>query len=140
MERGEPLNGLYERIHLLGGAAVLAQSIAEAKLIEPLVHLDQRAGDRRGLREQVHDHQQPRNAAIGAESVDGVAERRVVDDAAVPIVMHFAVASADVGPGKLRRNAAACQDVVWLDRGWLGVADFLIGEPVSARRFPHPPR
>jgi hypothetical protein len=52
-----------QSFHLLGGAAVLAQSIAEAKLIEPLVHLDQRAGDRRGLREQVHDHQQPRNAA-----------------------------------------------------------------------------
>ena len=47
------LNGLYECIHLLGGAAVLAQSIAEAKLIEPLVHLDQRAGDKRGLRDRL---------------------------------------------------------------------------------------
>jgi len=65
----------------------------------------------------------------------GVAQRRVVDDAAVPIMMHLAVASADVGPGKLRRNAAACQDVVWLDRGWLGVADFLIGEPCQHAAF-----
>ena len=66
---------------------------------------------------------------------DRIAEWRVVGDAAVPIVTDIAVTGADVGPRKLRRDAAARQDVVRLDCGRLGIADFLIGEPGQHAAF-----
>jgi hypothetical protein len=50
-------------------------------------------------------------------------------------VVLVAVATGDVGPRKLRRNAAARQHVVRLDRGRLGLADFLIGKAYQLAVF-----
>ena len=83
------------------------------------------------LRKQVHDDQQAtRCPERGRERVDRVAKRRIVDDAAVPIVMHFAGAVADVGPREIA--AANCRSPV---RGAARSSSrsvsptFLVGEP-----------
>jgi hypothetical protein len=41
----EVLNCGDQLVHLPGGAGVLAQAVAEAKLIQPFVHLGQRVGE-----------------------------------------------------------------------------------------------
>jgi hypothetical protein len=80
------------------------------------------------LRKQIHDDEQPPHILVDAEGIDRIGERRIVDDAAVPIAPSVA-ALLDLGPGKLRRQAAAREHVLRLDGSTLRLVEFFVGEP-----------
>ena len=87
-------------------------------------------GSGAALGKQIHDHEQPPHILVDAEGVDRVGERRIVDDAAVPIAARV-LALLDFGPGKLRRQAAARQHVLRLDGRALGLVELLVGEALQ---------
>ena len=90
---------------------VLAQAVAEGELVHPVLDLGEVLRQAGAERIEVHHDEAPVGVRIVREGVDGVAERRVVDEAAVPVRR-----AADLHPRKLRRKASARQDMPGLDR------------------------
>src|SRR6476619_5770180 len=105
-EAGKGVDRGCQHVDAVGGLGVLVHAVAETKHVDTLGHVEQRGGQARGLRKQIHDDEQPPHILVDAEGIDRIGERRIVDDAAVPIVASVA-ALLDLGPGKLRRQAAA---------------------------------
>src|SRR5512143_2810397 len=97
-ERGKRLARGHELIDAARRLLVLLRSIAEAKLVDALVHLHQRARARGLAWKEIHDDQHALNVLSRTEGVDGVAERGVVDQSAIPISVEL-LPLLDVGPG-----------------------------------------
>ena len=88
----------------VGHLVVLPRPVAETKLMRAILDLGHRQRQPPAQRIKVHDDENTVDVLAMGESRDRVAKRRVVDDTTIPVV-----AAADLGPGKLRRQAAACQ-------------------------------
>src|SRR5215207_7783099 len=110
-ERRELADRADEVVDAVRAVVVLAQAVAEGELVDPVLNLGEVLRQAGAERIEVHDDEAPVGVRIVREGVDGVAERRVVDEAAVPIRR-----AADLDPRKLRRQASARQDMPGLDR------------------------
>src|SRR5215211_6860989 len=109
-ERRELADRADEVVDAVRAVVVLAQAVAEGELVDPVLNLGEVLRQAGAERIEVHDDEAPVGVRIVREGVDGVAERRVVDEAAVPIRRP-----ADLDPRKLRRQASARQDMPGLD-------------------------
>ena len=110
-ERGELADRADEVVDAVRAVVVLAQAVAEGELVHPVLDLGEVLRQAGAERIEVHDDEAPVGVRVVREGVDGVAERRVVDEAAVPVRR-----AADLHPRKLRRKASARQDMPGLDR------------------------
>src|SRR5215218_6239084 len=103
-ERGELADRADQVVDAIRAVMVLAQAVAEGELVHPVLDLGEVLRQAGAERIEVHDDEQALALRIVGEGVDGVAERRVVDEAAVPIRR-----AADLHPRKLLPLARICR-------------------------------
>ena len=86
--------------------AVLAHPVAILELVNTVMDFRQVARQARPKRIHVHDHEQRLDLGRVRERVDGIAERSVVDETAIPVLTAI-----DLRPRERGREAGAGEDV-----------------------------
>src|SRR5438132_6121404 len=94
----------HQRIDAPRRVVILPQAVAEAQLVHAILDRGEVAWQPRAQGIEIHHDEHAVDIGIGAEGVNGQAERSIVDETAIP--MRHAL---DLGPRKSRRQAAARQ-------------------------------
>ena len=111
-ERRQLFDRLQQFVDDMRVLPVLTEPVSIAQLAQAIVYLDHILRRRTFLPEEIHHDENTVNIAGSGKRTDRIAERRIVDDTAVP-----EITVADCRRRKCRRQAAARQHMRWLDPG-----------------------